>query len=776
MRQKNKHVVSLLAAVLFAVFFTVSCRPDPDEFARPAELAGTIRTQLEGMGNFTHYLKGLDKTVYAVPLSTGGSWTVFAPNDEAFEEFMAEEGYASVDEIASSRLLHIIQNSIIIDAWNPTTLSYSTNAGYYTGRAFKKRTQYQDTIVTIKGSDYPNIEDADLDATYNVDLSHGQLKPTSYFIEAYIDGDGNLIENEDVEFIFGETYNQGDIKVFEANVTKETIVAENGLIYELDKVLEPRETVYQHLTSFEYEGKYSMFKSLIDRFAFFSSQGFQPLDNGEEVLVYQLEFQNSLENNLLPFDINEEAFPQLKSGNNFTENYSTGILAPTNQTLIDYLNGNSILGQFYDSYEDMPLDVVGLFLSPHFITDFWSLCPSQEGNVLSAASEFIDYSVDDAVDIKLCSNSLFVGVDKVYTNDSFSTILGTLLLDPDYSIMLKAVRGLGYADGFKSKSSRFSIFGITNDQFKNFVFDDPNSATRQVQIVDYTEDLSVIQIQVTGDPVAANNRLYPESLVSPLAGDVSYVQNTLEDIVDNHIIDGDVDFNADNYYQTRSGEYIYANNGSVAGAGDIQLNRVAKSTGNRASNNGVFYEMDAHLERPLDFAYKTLADKPEAFATFVTALEVAGLLVDIVGYDEDKLLTITNSARRYTILAPNNAAMQQAVNDGVIKDPNNMPTDALEFAIARNELEDFIRLHFIQVPIPTDGSTSGEVRTLFYERLIDFEPLYITVDVDNFNSPEEKSLRINSSSDGSFIAATADNVNLFAKGTVIHEIDNYIKF
>ena len=103
MVQKMKHRNGII--ILFIIMATFGCKPDPLEYARPDNLAGTIYQQLESMGNFTYYLQALDQTDYKEPLVKGGSWTVFAPTDEAFEAYMAAEGISTIESIPPEKIL-----------------------------------------------------------------------------------------------------------------------------------------------------------------------------------------------------------------------------------------------------------------------------------------------------------------------------------------------------------------------------------------------------------------------------------------------------------------------------------------------------------------------------------------------------------------------------------------------------------------------------------------------------------------------------------------------
>ncbi|WP_406683222.1 fasciclin domain-containing protein [Seonamhaeicola sp. MEBiC1930] len=770
--KQNKCLLLLLAFVV-----TFGCKPDPLEYARPDNLVGTLVPQLEGLGTFNYYLQGLKQNGYEEPLTKGGSWTLFAPTDEAFESFMAEEGYASFASIPPERVENIIKYSIIISAWNTTTLTYY-DRGFYEGNSLKRRTQYQDPIVEVDAADYSlsTLVPPPEPGTYYIDTSNGRIKPVTYWLDAYFDAKPVALAS-DYDFIFpGKTFEEGDMKVFESHVEQTNVVAENGMIYVLDKVIEPRVNQYQNLSSEEYGGKYSTFKKLLERFGYFNYRGEQEdPETGEVFPLHYLSFHTGIVNNFLPFNPNDENYPFIKSAVDRTLANSTGLIVPTNDALQAYLDGDSVIGQFYDSYEDMPLDVLGKFLSPFFIPDFWSLCPSYFGQTYDVGLNLVDFQPEDVVDRKMCSNGFFVGVDKVYTNSSFGSAMGPVLFDPNYTIMLKSIQELGIDNALQSQGIDFSIFGIRNDQFRQV--QDPNSAFRKITVLGYEPDLSVIYMLVEGDPVVSNNRVYPDPLATnPSASDISYVTTTLKDIVLNQIVEAAVDFNSDNYYQTKSGEFIYATGGnSVLGGGNISSGVSADVVEIQEGNNGKFYEMSTFIERPEHFTAGTLLDNLGAFSMFYQVLSSADALIDIPSYEEDKLINFLSPLKTYTLLAPNNNAVLQAITDGVIPDPDPdylATLDELGLAIAKQDLLNFAKKHFIQQAIPTDGQTTGTFASLYFADVVDFIPVYDQFSVENSHSA--LSLTLTNVASGESVT-TSGITNLLSRKVVIHELDNYIK-
>lgn len=786
MVQKIKHRNGII--MFFVIMATFSCKYDEkfEYYDRPDYLVGPIYEQLDSQGIFTSYLECLDQTEFKEPLSKGGSWTVFVPTDEAFAEFMTAEGYASVSQIPSKRVYNLVQNSIIIDAYNTTTLTYYPRQ-FYLGTSFKRFTQFQDTIrsyelndFSLKGNDtitlqgvetrsirYPDLNTWSKDDTYLVDDSNGDIKTTSYFLQPYFEQQANHADMSDYSFMFpGESFSPGDMKVYEANVSQANLVAENGMIYVLDKVLEPRKNMYQNLSSEEYDDKYSLFKSLIQRFGYLDySRTELNEETGVEEEIYNLGFRTDVSLNLLSFDINQVTYPRLTANINRDLAMSTGVAVPTNQALEDYLDSNSVIGEVYNSYDDMPLDVLGKFLSPFYFANYWSLCPSHFGQSYNVAIKLVDYSEADVVDKKYCSNGFFVGVNRIYENASFVTVMGPILLDPDYSIMLKGILGLGIETALESSGLSFSVLGIKNDQFVNVA--DPNSATRTITITGQSLDLETQYMTVTGDPDPINNREYPDRF-NPSSVDIAYVQKTIEDIVVNQIVEQSIDFNSNNYYQTKAGDFVYASGGNkVTGGNNVAVDVVES----RDAVNGKFYEMGSFVGRPLRYPFGALLDTNN-FSSFLAVLEGAGALIDIPGSD-DKLINFFNASKSYTLLAPSDAAVAQAIIDEVIVDPSTLASlDELTMLQAELDLLNFVKRHFINTGIPTDGTVARKVTSLYFSKVVNLVTIYDSFLLENSYSPSMLTLTNTETGD---VITTNSLTNLLSKKVVIHGIDNYIK-
>jgi hypothetical protein len=752
----------------------VGCQPDEEYFERPDDLEGDIYTQLESMGDFDYYLACLDKTDYAAALAAGGSWTVFVPDDSAFVEWMDENGYGSFDDVPDNLIQNIVEYSIITSAYSTTTLTYYKN-GWYEGNAFARYTQYSDSIVEYSSDDYSYSAEPGL--TYKVDESGGDMKCTTYFLDSYFQYSTHYLEYSDYSFIFeGEDDFRGedDMRVFDAEVTDIGVIAENGLIYVLDKVIEPKQNMYQWLCHNEEASNYSIFKGLLDRFGYFK---YKYIDEDTNDSIYYLDFLEGASSNYLAFDPNDESYPYLVASINYDWVFTTGITMPTNDALTNYLTSDCVLGTYYDSYDDMPLDVLGTFVNMNFFQYFWSLCPSNYSEIFTVGLDEVNISDADVEGKYYCSNGLLLGVNTVYESSSFSTVVGPLLLDEDYSIFYDAVQELGIDAALESEGVEYSILGIRNDQFVNIP--DPNSNTRYITVV-FPEngDEDQTYIEVTGDSDDDYNRIYPDPDEADAdESDVSYVSTTLADIVENQIIEEGFG-TSNNYYQSMYGDYVYVSNGATefAGGGDISNGTTVSVTGTVSCDNGIFYEMSSFISRPEHYPYGTMLEDSSTYSRFLEVLEGAGAQLSITDVDDDYLISFLTSTKNYTIFVPTDDAIDQAVADGVIPDPSESNLESmtdLELAQAEVDLLAFAKKHVIQISAPTDGVTSGTYSSMYYDEIVDYQAVYTEYEIENDYATQ--SITILDPTTGEVLAETTDVVNVLSKMVVIHQIDDYLE-
>ena len=85
-----------------------------DYYERPEWLEPPIYKLLEEKGNFSNYLQLVDMANYTQTLNGAGFYTVFAPTDEAFSDFLAKMNLTSIDQIDSTLAKKIVSYSMCV--------------------------------------------------------------------------------------------------------------------------------------------------------------------------------------------------------------------------------------------------------------------------------------------------------------------------------------------------------------------------------------------------------------------------------------------------------------------------------------------------------------------------------------------------------------------------------------------------------------------------------------------------------------------------------------
>lgn len=160
---KNKIKFLLLA---FITVFAVSCGDDDD--GTPVLNEQTIAEFVAGNANYSSLLAALQRADLVTTLS-GGDFTVFAPDNTAFEAFLNGNGFASLDDVPTDVLTNILLNHVV----SGTVLSTQLSTGYVNSLATFGGTSanlslYVDTSSGVRLNNVSSVETADIDVSNGV--------------------------------------------------------------------------------------------------------------------------------------------------------------------------------------------------------------------------------------------------------------------------------------------------------------------------------------------------------------------------------------------------------------------------------------------------------------------------------------------------------------------------------------------------------------------------------------------------------------------------------
>lgn len=739
----------LLLTVLF-----VNCRKKAfdEEYGRPANLETRIYQQLEAKGNFKHFLAAVDKAGYKNTLSEAGYWTLFAAHDSAFQVYFASKGISGIDQLDSATCRQIVTYSLVYNAFNVERLDdYQAGTGWVPASAWKRRTAYYTYVYN--GTDTSGKQMKLVAANRNGLIyapSDNNNKYIPYFLTEYMQK--NSLSAADYNYFYPNTPFTG-FNVVDAVVTERDIPAENGVIHVVNKVITALPSIDQYLGS---KPEYSLFKSIFDKFLvqyILNPDITQRLRNttGSTENVYTKAYAPT--SGLLAFALNNEN--HLLSGNDAqTQGYT--IFAPTNDVLQQYIK--NVLLENYPA--NATLDIFGRessiildFINAHmWQTAVW---PSKFSTTFNFASEPARFDpATDVVDKQILSNGMFYGTNKVQEADVFTSVYGRAYLDPKFSIMKKlldfelrsTVSNVSrYFTMFMISDSVWNAHGFFIDVNQSNVSQDqwrytpPPPATQEVTSTARNRMLRILNLHVIPHTL-------PSQVVNSLAGEAPL--------------------------RSIGGEYIGYKNNTVFSSGNVDSNNVARITATKTSKNGRVY----YIDRLLTFSQNSIGAHIEKLGTPATSQYnyFWQFLRNSTLWENNAAKDIKGipSGSFYTLFVPNNAAIMNAVRDGLL--PGNRTTGQPSFlssahtADQKVQVNNFIFYHFLDKrTIAQEGLESGSMGTILKNTLGDPTTIFVNNTVGSLQLTDMNSRTAKVISAPTFYIGN----RIF-----IHLIDNYLKY
>ena len=731
-------ILRISSGFLLLLLFLTGCVKKEFEtfYARPDNLAQPIYQQLEARKNFTSLLACIDKAGYKDILGKAGYWTFFAPNDAAFQKYFTESGTSSatMDSVTARK---IVTFSLVYNAFRKDQLTnYQSSLGILPNQAFKRKTAYYDYVETESGETRKILASNRNGLLYI--LGDNNNKSIPYFIDNFMTAKG--LSASDYNYFYPNTTYSG-FNVVDANVVNADIVAENGMIHEIDKVVLPLQSIEQYIAS---NSNYSEFRSLLKKRAGYMSH--PDLTHRYRVLT------GSTDSVYIKFYMNTLGF----SPNN--ENYITGgtdsqiggyaFMAPTNTELKIY---TSNLLKYFGSFDAAPPEILTDFINAHMWTSL--VWPNKFANSVNVQGEVPTITTGNIVDKKLLSNGIFYGTNKVQEANVFRTIYSKPYLDPRYMLM---VRGL-------NAELKYSIL---NPNIKYTMFMMPDVSVRAAYY-DWSTERNSWSYAAPGVAIVYSTKSR-DDFYRILQTSVSQPTTDLTDLSGKGIV------------EMYNGEYIKYDADKIYASGNIDAgNYLVKDSSQTVINGTVYYTHEvvptgklstggllSFTANNIGFHINALAlADPTSFGSFNSYL-INSSLWD----NANKVIIGTVAGNFYTILIPTNAAIVNAVKAGLL--PGNKTTGAPTFNSAvpadRDLVAKFIQYHILNKnTVVTDGKKDGAFATLLQNGAGD--PTYVTV-INQLNSLELRDAFNNSAK---VVLAKSNNLSNRA---VIHSIDNYLKY
>ena len=706
----------------------------------------------------------VELTGYDTIIDRSGSYTLFAPSNDAFAAFITEHPeYTSVNDIPLHELNEIVKYHIVQNPWTKEQLRTLDVYGWIDTldlnnnkpRGFKRQTLLLDDNRKL-GVEYQKDKSIRIVDTLDSDwyriVAIDSRKYAPIFFREYLDI--YSLKDEDYEFYFDRPFDgPHDLYFAGGKIIGEEIFAENGFVYEIDRVIDPLPNAYQLLE--EGSGSYS-YKDFLDLVNLFPNFEYNEQKTYEQPGAEEGFEVDSLFNMTYPeltFDLlNEKTTPP--SGtfglpSNVTIRYHHGLIAPTDEALGALVDEFLVGPNRWGSLPDAPRIIKRIIVNTHMSDN--SIYPSDfSSGFVNGEDDLITLDPGHIIHREFGSNSSFIGIDKAVVPKVFTSVAGPAYLVKGYSKVMYAIEKAGLLSALKREDNNYLFYIESN--------------------VNTSLDSSLLY-----NPVSEVFSLFQNTPTSKREYRLS--TNDLRTLLLNHIGVGTPSGSPRReFIKNLAGNFLIVNNqtGEVSGTdvttfgylGQIREPNYPVMISTDAAN-GTTYDVNNWFSFSAPRMYYTIqASHP----LFHELLEKAGLAREF-----ESRYSFISENEDYTVFAPTDDALLE------------YGADTLE----GEALEDFLRFHFIQGDlIFTDGhrlpgyyeTARLDERSTTFTKV--FSRIYVDPGIDQIIVPGkggEEYVRVEESETTNILTGrdagegTEIFRNLLITG-VVHEIDRVLVY
>ncbi len=674
-----------------------------DKYQRPDWLAGKIYTQITTRPDLSVFQECLELTGFDTILDVTGSYTVFGPTNLAFEQWFSQhpEYGGSPENIPPQELENLVERHILQNGWSLKQMKSLDIYGWIDEddpsndkpRGYKRQTIQKDQdkkyFINSRGQIVDSTVSDDYRKVYTISRKYGPLFFDEYF-------GVNDLRLDDYGFYYDRSFESGNMYYGNAKVVSPEIFAENGFVYEVDRVTDELHNAEQILDQ-EYSGySFSSFREVFNLFSEFSMD-MEATNNQPEAkagglydTLFTLNYPDLL------FNLQEELTGPNTSISDYTVRYQNGILAPTNeafQRLLDEVVTSNSGYPHWPDFGAVPLEVKRIILNAH-MTENPVYQTNIEQGFKNGARDKITINEADIIHRYYGSNCSFLGLNEAIVPRAFSSITGPVYLRPGYSTLLYAMEYAKTLPALKEEGKEYVFYAQAD--------------------VSFAEDsaLFINWIDVSANRFNFNAFDRGADRMSTIS------RNQLTKMILNHVGTSLPRGNANKeFIENLAGNYIVVNNvdNTVTGGlpntwgynGDsvVEVHPVLLE---EATDNGETYEISGWLNTPVTNMYSRIISYPH----FFNLIDDAGLY-DKVYYS----FPFLTEGETYTVFVPSAEAIA------------SLDTDSL----SQSELQDIVKYHFVRgTKIWTDGSSpDGYYETLRVdETSTQFTTKYSTIHIE----------------------------------------------
>jgi uncharacterized surface protein with fasciclin (FAS1) repeats len=661
----------------------VSCLKEEDKYQRPEWLAGKLYDQIKDQEDLTIFSRALVITGYDTIINTSGSFTVFSPTNQAFEDFFLENPQYgdSLENIPKTELEKLVKYHIIQNPWSKTQLQSLNQRGWITedddpiyskAWAYKRQSLLSNPNETYyvrnNNGEFTIVDSINSNETKKV--YNNQRKFVPIFFDEYFAL--NQLNYQDYSFYFNRSYEAGNIYFGSGKLGYEEIFAENGFVYRIDKVQSPALNAKQLLEKERGGTSYKKFLELIYLFPEFNFNSSATYDQLEARAGLQFDSLFNLSYPEITFNIHDEQYKNFESSmvNHF------GLLAPDDEAfnrLVDEVITSKSGYPHWNSLEGMPDEIKNEIVNTHM----------SEGPVFNTDLEDGFYNgSDDRIVINesqinekyFASNCTFIGLNEAITPRVFSSVTGPIYLRPGYSTFMRAIQYTNVLPAIKRENANYVLFALSDNSLQT-------DSSLMLNWID--QDLNRYNFRVFDRSLKRETGVSSDVLTKRILNQVAVSlpmrmanKEFLENLAGNYIL---VDNENNRVQGTAPNVFGYL------GDSVITINPDELYAPRNYPDNGQVYDVNGWFNFSKATLYSSVTGK------FKDLLEKTGL-IDTSTFN----FSFISPGEYYTVLVPSDDALETFGAD-------TMP---------KEELEKLLRYHFIRDELIF---TDGKKPTKYYE-------------------------------------------------------------
>lgn len=737
----------LIAAYAFGMLGMTGCEDHQDRYNIPEWLGGSSIETLQERGNYNSFLKLMEKANYTEPISKQ-LFTLFVPDDAAFNEYFKSIGKNSVDDLTKDEAvqlftLHVLRNprsriQLVYEyAWGEFQGPDQGGMGEYASLFHRKPTPstslpYPETIRYTPGRVGEEI------------LVYTGTKNVPLFTEEFFYDYGGAADGSDYLFMYpGSKWKEGYAPNLKAMNWHNAMVIPNpeipdelevrtasGFIYFIDRVVPPMPSIEEYMKA--HQDKYGLYYDILQRFATYGGSR----SDEQNRIVWQKSYD-------LVFNIAEERGTSTNTAVPPQNMWSAFL--PTDATLQKYLD-NTVL-KYYSSIDSVPRVTLYYILQTQLARTM-VIKSKMEEHYFNAFGDKTAINLSDIVSSYMTSNGPVYESKKILEPNVFTCVPGLLFIDKNYTTLLYALSEANMLSSLANPDADVTLFATTNDVLEEYGirYNETNtvvefrspvdgkwSAMRNIDLVNFAQD-----------------QIYKGAL-SDFSGNGAFVELT----------SGNFLRYADNKLQSAENQA----NGSQAEVISIEENE----------RNGFLVKVNKPIESRWVVG-QYLVDDPD-ISDFKTLLVDAKLLDtrvrDAITKEVIPNLKFFAASKYWTGFIPTNEAMAKAREQGILPAKSGASWWNSLSTAGKDSITNFIMNHFIiDDVIFDDGKKSGS-----------FETNYTYLDVDG-KTKLNSNLKVTNVPNnltiqditGQVVNLEHTNANILVRKGVVHKINTVLKY